>query len=158
MAAEPVRNQYPEVFQWLDLLDVNAQIILILMVVVAVINMISALLIMILERTRMIGILKALGMRTISIQKVFLYHAAYLIVVGLALGNALGLGLYFFQQQTRFFKLDEAAYYISYVPVSVTGTDILLLNTGLMVICLLVLLIPSGLVGRISPIKAIRWS
>ncbi len=158
LAAEPVRNQYPEVFQWLDLLDVNAQIILILMVVVAVINMISALLIMILERTRMIGILKALGMRTISIQKVFLYHAAYLIVVGLALGNALGLGLYFFQQQTRFFKLDEAAYYISYVPVSVTGTDILLLNTGLMVICLLVLLIPSGLVGRISPIKAIRWS
>ena len=84
--------------------------------------------------------------------------SADLIVVGLALGNALGLGLYFFQQQTRFFKLDEAAYYISYVPVSVTGTDILLLNTGLMVICLLVLLIPSGLVGRISPIKAIRWS
>lgn len=148
---------YPEVFKWLDLLDVNTEVILVLMVLVAVINMISALLIMILERTSMIGILKALGFTNSGIRKIFLYNAAYLIGYGLLLGNLVGLGLCFFQSSTRLFKLDEASYYVDHVPISISVSDILLLNIGTLVICLLVLLIPSGLVSRINPVKAISF-
>ncbi|SEN49168.1 lipoprotein-releasing system permease protein [bacterium A37T11] len=153
-----VPEQYPEVFQWLDMLDVNTQIILILMIGVGAINMISALLIMILERTSMIGILKALGFPNTGIRKVFIYHATTLIGFGLLLGNVLGLGIYFFQDQTHFFKLDEAAYYVAYVPVSISWWEVVGLNVGLLVICVLALLIPSGLISRLSPIKIIRWS
>lgn len=148
---------YPEVFKWLDLLDVNTEVILVLMVLVAVINMISALLIMILERTGMIGILKALGFTNGGIRKVFLYNSAYLIGYGLLLGNIVGLGLCFLQSTTRLFKLDETSYYVDHVPISISGTDVLLLNIGTLVICLLVLLIPSGLVSRINPVKAISF-
>ncbi|SKB40530.1 lipoprotein-releasing system permease protein [Parapedobacter luteus] len=152
-----VRDQLPEIFQWLDLLDVNTVIILILMMVVAVVNMVSALLIIILERTPMIGILKALGYTNGGIRKVFLYQAAYLIGVGLFIGNALGGGLYFFQQQTRYFKLDEASYYVSYIPLRIDALEIIVLNIGIVVIALAVLLIPSYLISRISPIKAIQF-
>ena len=148
---------YPEVFKWLDLLDVNTEVILILMVLVAVINMISALLIMILERTGMIGILKALGFSNGGIRKVFLYNSAYLIGYGLLLGNLVGLGLCMLQSTTRLFKLDEASYYVDHVPISISVTDVLLLNVGTLIICLLVLLIPSGLVSRINPVKAISF-
>lgn len=148
---------YPEVFKWLDLLDVNTEVILVLMVLVAVINMISALLIMILERTSMIGILKALGFTNSGIRKVFLYNSAYLIGYGLLLGNLVGLGLCLFQSSTRLFKLDEASYYVDHVPISISISDILLLNIGTLVICLIVLLIPSGLVSRINPVKAISF-
>ncbi len=152
-----VRDQLPEIFQWLDLLDVNTLIILILMMVVATVNMISALLIMILERTSMIGLLKALGYTDGGIRKVFLYQAAYLIGLGLLFGNLLGGGLYWFQNQTRYFKLDEASYYISYVPVSIGPMEVILLNVGVAVVSLAVLLIPSYLIGKISPIKAIQF-
>ncbi len=152
-----VRDQLPEIFQWLDLLDVNTVIILILMMVVAVVNMVSALLIIILERTPMIGTLKALGYTDRGIRTVFLYHAAYLVGLGLSIGNALGLGLFFFQRHTRFFKLDEASYYVSYIPVNMHATDVALLNIGIALVALLVLLVPSYLIGRISPIKAIQF-
>ncbi|WP_379021065.1 ABC transporter permease [Parapedobacter deserti] len=152
-----VRDQLPEIFQWLDLLDINTVIILILMIVVAVVNMVSALLIIILERTPMIGVLKALGYTDGGIRRVFLYHAAYLIGLGLLLGNLLGIGLYVFQQQTRYFKLDEASYYVSYIPVSIDLTEIAVLNIGVAVIALAVLLIPSYLISRISPVKAIQF-
>lgn len=152
-----VRDQLPEIFQWLDLLDVNTVIILILMMVVAAVNMISALLIMILERTSMIGLLKALGYTDGGIRKVFLYQAAYLIGLGLLFGNLLGGGLYGFQAQTRYFKLDEVSYYISYIPVSIGLTEVLLLNIGVAIVSLIVLLIPSYLIGKISPIKAIQF-
>ncbi len=157
LRALSVVEQYPQVFQWLDLLDVNTQVILILMLLVAIINMISALLIMILERTEMIGILKALGFTNGGIRKVFLYNAVYLIGIGLLLGNVLGIGFCVFQEQTHFFKLDEASYYVSYVPVSVKVLDVILLNIGVLVICLIALLIPSGLASRISPVKAILF-
>ncbi|MGK6352783.1 ABC transporter permease [Parapedobacter sp. DT-150] len=152
-----VRDQLPEIFQWLDLLDVNTVIILILMMVVAVVNMVSALLIIILERTSMIGILKALGDTDVDIRKVFLYQAIYLVGLGLLIGNALGLGFYFFQQQTHFFKLDEASYYVSYVPVDITVLDVVMLNAGVVLITLAILLLPSYLISRISPIKAIQF-
>jgi len=152
-----VRDQLPEIFQWLDLLDVNTVIILILMMVVAVVNMVSALLIIILERTSMIGILKALGYTDGGIRNVFLYQAAYLIGLGLAIGNLLGYGLYWFQRQTHYFKLDEASYYVSYIPVDINLFEVIALNIGMAGIALAVLLIPSYLIGRISPIKAIQF-
>ena len=150
-------ENYPTIFEWLSLLDVNAIVMLVLMTAVALINMISALLIMILERTAMIGMLKAMGAGNWVIQKVFLYNAAYLIGVGLLLGNLLGLGLGFFQESTHFFKLDQASYYMAFVPIKLLWTDVLLLNIGTLTICLLVLIIPSMLVTRILPVKAIRF-
>lgn len=152
-----VTENYPTIFEWLKILDVNAQIMLVLMLVVAVINMISALLIMILERTAMIGIMKAMGASNWEIQKVFLYNACYLIGFGLLLGNLFGLGFSWFQHQTHFFKLDPASYYMTFVPVLLTWSDVILLNVGTLVICLLVLLVPSMLVSKISPVKAIQF-
>ncbi|MEN0055396.1 MAG: FtsX-like permease family protein [Mucilaginibacter sp.] len=152
-----VEEDYPPIFEWLKLLDVNSVVMLALMTLVAVINMISALLIMILERTTMIGMFKAMGATSWNIQKIFLLNAAYLIGLGLLLGNVLGLGLGFFQQQTHFFKLDQASYYMTFVPVEFNLGDILMLNIGTLVICLLVLIIPSMLVSKISPVKAIRF-
>lgn len=152
-----VKEYYPEIFQWLSLLDVNTEVILILMLVVAVINMISALLIIILERTNMIGVLKALGSTNWNIRKIFLYNAAYLIGLGLLLGNVLGIGLAVFQQYTHFFSLDQASYYITFVPIELNLSDVLFVNVGTLVICILVLIIPSMLVTRISPVKAIAF-
>lgn len=152
-----VVENYPTIFEWLKLLDVNAQVMLILMLIVAVINMISALLIMILERTSMIGMMKAMGASNWNIQKVFLYNASYLVGLGLILGNLFGLGLSLFQFKTHFFKLDPASYYMSFIPIQINWMDVVLLNIGTMIICLLVLLIPSMLVSKISPVKAIRF-
>lgn len=152
-----VVSQFPEIFDWLALLDINSQIILILMILVASINMISALLILILERTNMIGILKALGLTNLSIRKVFLYNALRLIGFGLLLGNILGIGLCALQYYTHLFKLDEKDYYIAYVPIDIGVQEIILLNVGTTLLCLLALLVPSGLVSRITPIKAIRF-
>lgn len=157
LKSRTVMEDYPNIFEWLKLLDVNSVVMLVLMVIVAVINMISALLIMILERTAMIGIFKAMGASNWNIRKIFLYNATYLIGLGLLLGNALGLGLGYFQQQTHFFKLDQASYYMTFVPVQFGLWDVLLLNLGTLVICLLVLIVPSMLVSRISPVKAIRF-
>jgi lipoprotein-releasing system permease protein len=152
-----VSETYPAIFEWLKLLDVNAQVMLILMLIVATINMISALLIIILERTSMIGIFKAMGAGNWTIQKIFLYNASYLIGVGLVLGNIFGLGISLFQYNTHFFELDEAAYYMKFVPIQLNWMDIVLLNLGTLVICLLVLIVPSTLVTKISPVKAIRF-
>ncbi|MFI5163032.1 MAG: ABC transporter permease [Sphingobacteriales bacterium] len=152
-----VTEEYPAIFEWLKLLDVNAQVMLILMLIVATINMISALLIIILERTAMIGIFKAMGASNWTIQKIFLYNASYLIGIGLVLGNVFGLGISFFQSRTHFFALDEESYYMKFVPIKIEWLDMVLLNIGTMVICLLVLIIPSMLVTKISPVKAIRF-
>lgn len=152
-----VQQFYPTIFEWLTLLDVNTQVILILMLVVAVINMISALLIMILERTSMIGMLKALGASNWSIQQMFMLNALYLIAAGLLLGNLFGVGISYFQNYTHFFKLDQTSYYMNFVPIQLNWSDVLLLNVGTLVVCVLVLLIPSMLVSSISPVKAIRF-
>lgn len=157
LKSSTVTEFYPTIFQWLSLLDVNTQVILVLMLAVAVINMVSALLIMILERTNMIGVLKALGSSNLNIRKIFLYNAAYLIGIGLLLGNLLGIGVGLFQSSTHFMKLDQASYYIRFVPIQMEFTDILLLNVATLVICILVLIVPSLIVSRISPVKAITF-
>ncbi|MDB4905139.1 MAG: lolE 1 [Mucilaginibacter sp.] len=152
-----VIDNYPTIFGWLDLLDGNTKVVLILMIIVAVINMISALLIMILERTTMIGILKAMGATNWNIQKVFLYNAFYLIGLGMLLGNIFGIGFGFVQYTTHLFKLDQASYYMSFVPIQFSWPDMILLNAGTLLICLLVMLGPSMLVTKITPVKAIRF-
>lgn len=152
-----IEEDYPTIFEWLNLLDVNSVVMLVLMVAVAVINMISALLIMILERTAMIGMLKAMGASNWAIRKIFLINASYLIGFGLLLGNLLGIGLGYFQMYTHFFQLDQASYYMTFVPVEFNIFDIVVLNIGTLIICLLVLIIPSTLVSRISPVKAIQF-
>ncbi|WP_316793892.1 ABC transporter permease [Pedobacter frigoris] len=157
LKSESVQEYFPAIFTWLSLLDVNTKVLLILMMVVGVINMITALLIMILERTNMIGMLKAFGMTDYSVMKIFLYNALYLVGIGLILGNILGLGLAFLQQSTQIFKLDQTSYYLSYVPLEVHFADVLLLNVATVVICLIVLILPSLLVSKISPLKAIRF-
>jgi lipoprotein-releasing system permease protein len=152
-----VVDNFPTIFTWLALLDGNTGVVLVLMIIVAVINMISALLIMILERTSMIGILKAMGSTNWLLQKVFLYNAFYLISFGLLLGNIFGIGLGLIQYQTRFLKLDQASYYMTFVPIQFNWTDVALLNIGTLLICLLVMTGPSLLVTRITPLKAIRF-
>lgn len=157
LKAYTVIQNYPTIFEWLNLLDTNTVVMLTLMLIVAVINMISALLIMILERTSMIGMLKAMGAADWSIQKIFLYNACYLVGVGLLLGNLLGFGLGYMQSVTHFFTLDPASYYMTFVPIQFSWLDDILLNAGTLAICLLVLIVPSMLVTRISPVKAIQY-
>ena len=152
-----VIDNYPTIFAWLGLLDGNTQVVLVLMILVAVINMISALLIMILERTTMIGMLKAMGASNWKIQQIFLYNAFYLIGIGLILGNLFGIGIGYFQSQTHIFKLDQESYYMNFVPIQFNLTDLVLLNAGTLAVCFLVLIGPSLLVTKITPVKAIRF-
>jgi len=155
--ATNVVEQMPDIFNWLNMLDMNDNIIFVLMVVVAVINMISALLISILERSPMIGILKSLGMQNRKIRTVFLYNSLYLIGYGLLLGNFLAIALYFFQRSTHFFKLDPSVYYVSFVPMDISWLTVIWLNLALILIALITLFIPSMLISRISPIKTIQF-
>ena len=155
--AETIREKLPEIFEWLELQDINEVVILAMMIVVALINMITALLILILERTNMIGMLKALGAADRSIRRIFLYYAAYIVGLGLFWGNVIGLGLCFLQKQFRFIRLDEENYYLSEAPVDIQWLSVLALNAGTLIVILLFLILPSFLVSRISPVKAIRF-
>lgn len=157
MYATNVVMQMPDIFNWLNMLDMNDNIIFVLMVVVAVINMISALLISILERSSMIGLLKALGMENKRIRTVFLYNSLYLIGYGLLLGNIFAILIYLFQTKTAFFKLDPSVYYVSFVPMDISWITVLWLNVALVGIALITLFIPSMLISRISPIKTIQF-
>ncbi|MCB9049601.1 MAG: ABC transporter permease [Lewinellaceae bacterium] len=155
--AETIREKLPEIFDWLDLQDINEVVILSLMIIVAIINMITALMILILERTNMIGILKALGTTNWGIRKIFLYYAAYIIVVGLLWGNLIGIGLCLLQERFEFITLSEENYYLSTAPIDLNFWPILLLNLGTLAVTLFFLIIPSYLVTSISPVKAIRF-
>lgn len=155
--SKTIVDKYNNIFSWIDMFDFNIMIIIVIMVVVASINMIVALLVLILERTQMIGILKAMGANNWSIRKIFLYNATYLIVKGLLYGNVIGLGLLFAQKYFGFVKLDSSSYYVREAPVLIRFTDVLLLNVGVVTIAFLVLLIPSYLISKISPVKAIRY-
>ena len=148
----------PGIFDWLNLQKINERIILILMLVVALINMVTSLLILILERTNMIGILKAMGANNRSIREIFLIKSANIIVWGLVFGNILGIGLCLAQQQFGLIKLPEASYYVSEAPVAINYLNILWMNIGTMVISLLFLILPSTLITKILPSKAIRFS
>jgi lipoprotein-releasing system permease protein len=152
-----IRMRYPQIFDWLNFQDINVIIIIFLMLVVAGFNMISGLLILILEKTNMIGVLKAMGSEDQTIRRIFLYQAAYLIGKGLIWGNLIGIGLAFLQLKTGIITLDPTLYYIKMVPVNLDIFHILLLNAGTMLAIILMLLIPSQLISRITPVKAIRY-
>jgi len=152
-----IRRKYPQIFDWLNFQDVNVLIIILLMLIVAGFNMISGLLILILEKTNMIGVLKALGSDDNTIRRVFLYQGAYLIGKGLLWGNIIGIGLALFQLKTGLITLDPSSYYIKTVPVNLDIIHIILLNTGTMAVILIMLLVPSKLISRITPVKAIKY-
>jgi lipoprotein-releasing system permease protein len=155
--AETIRQKFPGIFNWLDLQNINEVVILTLMVIVAIINMVTALMILIFERTNMIGVLKSMGARNWGIRRIFLYYAAYIILNGLFWGNLLGIALCFAQKYFKFIRLDEENYYLSYAPVHFNVWSIIALNIGTLVLTLLFLILPSYLVSRISPVKAIRF-
>ena len=155
--ATPVNQKYYTVFEWIKIFESNINIIIAIMIIVAGINMITTLLVLILERTNMIGILKALGSSNWSVRKIFLYNASYLIGLGLLWGNIIGLGLLFAQKHFKLFPLNPDTYYVSEAPVYLNWDYILILNVGTFVACLLMLLIPSVIISKISPVKAIRF-
>ena len=157
MNSESVVQKYYSVFEWIKIFDNNTYGIIGIMILVAGINMVTALLVLILERTQMIGILKALGSSNWSIRKVFLYNATYLIGLGLLWGNIIGIGLLFAQKYFKLIPLDPSVYYVTEAPVYISVDYILLLNIGTFVVCLLMLLIPSVIITKISPVKAIRF-
>jgi lipoprotein-releasing system permease protein len=154
--ARSIRETNPQIFDWLSFQDVNVAIIIIMMVFVAIISVMSTLLIIIIEKTSMIGILKSLGTTNWSIRKVFLYNVVYLVGNGMLWGNLFALLLCFLQLHFGIFRLDPASYYVNTVPVNINGFHILLVNAGTLVVCFLVLIIPTYIVTRISPVRAIR--
>ena len=158
LSAQSVTETYFQIFQWLSLLDMNVMVIIILMVIVAVVNMMTALLVLIIDRTPMIGLLKALGSRNKTIRQLFLYNGAKYLLRGLLIGNLIGLGLGFALQHWGFIKLDEETYYLRKVPFSISITDVLLINGLTFGVCIILLIIPAIYVARIQPVKAIRFN
>jgi lipoprotein-releasing system permease protein len=152
-----IRDRYPQIFDWLGLIDKNVWVLLGLMLIVSAFNMISGLLIIILDRTTMIGILKALGMNNQGIRSIFLYQSLYLMAKGLFWGNLAGISLCLLQQYFKVLKLNPESYFLSYVPVNFNFSHLLLLNLGTLLITLLVLMLPSMVIARINPARTIRF-
>ena len=155
--AMSIRQKFPSIFEWLKLQEINEKIILALMVVVGIINMLTVLMILILERSRMIGILKALGSTNGLIRKIFLYNACYIIVLGMLLGNFLGLAFCYFQKKYQWITLDEASYYLSVAPVEVNFVFLGFLNLATFLLILSVMIIPTWLISYIHPVKVLRF-
>ena len=155
--SQTIQEAYPHIFSWLALLDINVWIILALMVAVAGFTMISGLLIIILERTQMIGILKALGMRNKTVRHTFLWFAVFIIGRGLLWGNLIGIGLVVLQQQTGLIRLDPASYYVETAPMELNIPIILALNIVTLLVCLFVLIAPSFLISHIHPARSMRY-
>lgn len=156
-SSETVQDSNPQIFTWLDLLDLNVWIILALMLCVAGFTMISGLLIIILERTAMIGVLKALGTRNGTVRKTFLWFAVFIIGRGMLIGNIVGLGLIALQKLTGVVKLDAATYYVDTVPVELNVPAILLLNAATLIVSVFVLIAPSFLASKVRPAKSMRY-
>ena len=152
-----IKQKYYSIFEWLSLFDFNIALIIGIMILVAGINMITALLVLILERTQMIGIVKALGMNDWSVRKIFLYNAGYLILLGLFWGNLLGLGLLYAQKIFNLIPLNPETYYVTQAPVYIGLEYILAVNLGTLLLCMLMLLLPSYIITRISPVKAMKF-
>lgn len=152
-----VVEYWSDVFNWLEMLEVNDDIIFVLMVIVAVINMISSLLITILERTNMIGILKALGMNNRDLRRVFMMNSLHIVFYGLIIGNLSALFIYIFQRSTHVFTLDPSIYYLEYVPMHIDFFSVFILNVSIVLLVFLTTIIPSMLISRISPIKTIQY-
>lgn len=156
-SAQTIRDVNPQIFNWLDLLDLNVWIILALMIAVAGVTMVSGLLIIILERTTMIGILKALGARNRTVRHIFLWFATFIIGRGMVIGNVIGIGLTLLQKWTGLIKLDPATYYVSTVPVELNVPLLILLNVATLLISVLMLIVPSYLISHIHPAKSMRY-
>lgn len=155
--SQTIQESYPQIFTWLDLLDINVWIILALMVCVAGFTMISGLLIIILERTQMIGLLKALGAHNQTVRHTFLWFAAFIISQGLLLGDVIGIGLVLLQQHTGFISLDPSSYYVDTAPMELNIPVLLALNVATLIICIFVLIAPSFLISHISPARSMRY-
>jgi lipoprotein-releasing system permease protein len=155
---ESVKQRYAQLFDWLALQDLNAWIILALMLLVAGFNMISTLLIMLLERSHMIGLLKSLGMQNVSLQKIFIYQSGIIAGKGLLWGNVAGIGFCLLQQHFGIVSLNPETYYLSQVPVALELWHVLALNVGAMAVIVAMLALPSMLVSRISPSKTLRFT
>lgn len=154
---ETVRDKYIQVFEWLDLIKRQVKILLVVILVVVCVNMISVILILVMERTQMVGILKAMGAQNRFIRSVFLYNGMNLIAKGLFFGNVVGLGLCFLQDQFKFISLNPHDYYMEYVPIQWSWATVVLLNVIIFVTVLIVLLLPTRFITRINPIQAIRF-
>jgi lipoprotein-releasing system permease protein len=152
-----VRERYPQIFDWLGLIDKNVWVLLGLMLIVSAFNMISGLLIIILDRTSMIGILKALGMNNLGVRNIFLYQSAYIMIKGLFWGNLIGIGICLLQYYFKLLKLNPESYFLEYVPVNFNMMQLFVLNAGTLLITLAVLLLPSMVIARISPSRTIRF-
>lgn len=152
-----VKNISPNIFDWLNMQNKTRNVLMIIMAAVAVINLITCLIILVLERVRMIGVLKALGARNITIQTIFIHHTLIITVTGIIIGTLLALGFLYLQQQTGFIQLQEEAYYLNEAAVKIVWWQILLIIACTFVVCLLILMIPSLLVRRIQPVKAIQF-
>ena len=157
LRVQTLRETTPQIFDWLSLLDMNAWLIIALMVLVAGMNMITGLLVIILEKTTMIGVLKSLGAQNVSIRKIFIYVGSMLIGKGLLWGNIVGIGLCMVQYYFHPFSLDPSVYFMSYVPIKLNVFYIVLLNVGTFILTSLMLILPSVLVTKISPSEAIRF-
>jgi lipoprotein-releasing system permease protein len=155
---QTISQKYYYIFEWLKLFDFNIAVILIIMIIVATINMVVALLVLILERTQMIGILKSLGANNWSIRKIFLYNAFYLILKGLLWGNFIAIALLLIQKYFGIIKLNPESYFVNQAPVNINPLHIIILNLCTILIALLVLLIPSYIITKISPIKAVKFT
>lgn len=155
--SQTIHEAYPQIFSWLSLLDINVWIILVLMVCVAGFTMISGLLIIILERTQMIGILKAVGMRNDAVRHTFLWFAVFIIGRGLILGNIIGIGLVVLQQQTGFISLDPASYYVDTAPMELNIPIVVALNVATLLISVFVLIAPSYLISHIHPARSMHY-
>ncbi|MBK3518296.1 ABC transporter permease [Carboxylicivirga marina] len=153
-----IEQVQPQIFGWLDILDTNVYVILILIILVASFNMVSGLLILILERTNMIGILKALGAEDWNLRKVFVYLSGFIIGRGMLWGNIIGILICIIQKYTQFIKLDPANYYLSTVPIHISMGELILLNAGVLIVTMAMMLGPTYLVSRILPVKAIRFN
>jgi len=153
-----IKQKSPEIFNWLEMLDLNTVVIISLMILISVINMTSALLILIMERTAMIGILRAIGASAQTVQKIFLYQAGYIILFGMVLGNAIGLSFCILQREYGFLKLDPANYYVSEVPILLRTDYLIGLNVGVFLICLIMMILPTLAINGIRPSKAIRFN
>lgn len=152
-----IKQKFPTIFEWLSLQNINERVILLLMLLVSIINMITSLLILILEKTNMIGILKSMGAKTWTLRRVFLYNGAYIVIVGLIFGNIFGVGFSIIQKYFGVIKLDEASYYLSEAPIYFDFWGLLLINIGTLVITVFSLIVPSYLISKIDPVKAIKF-
>ena len=153
-----IQQVYPNIFDWLNIQDTNQNILLTIMTIIAIINLITCLIILVLERLRMVGTLKALGATNWTVQKIFLHHSALITLTGIVIGTLIGLGLLWLQQETGFIRLPEDAYYMDKAEVKIIWWQVALVAAGTLIVSVLVLLIPSFIVRRIQPIRAIRFS